>query len=277
MRKSTNDADVDKFAEARIEAQNAAQWLARLSHSYGEQSGSDEEIKLLWDRAMQRIVTPEVVPGLVLELFLPTLTLQFAENGQPSPHAIDIDGKSSTEVEAWLLVELLHRGFDREVFSKQLPYRWAHFMSGDEAKYSPQDLVQELRRLTQCFEDSAETLVQVKQTIAIQDGGATSKGSSKKSSETLICWPDGFDIGFSIPTFATGAKDGQIKVGFTLGDDKLVPPGYFVRNAFTASLAAGETTIVLPISQVSAGAMSRANVVDYIAAKIKDVRRLASN
>jgi hypothetical protein len=150
-------------------------------------------------------------------------------------------------------------------------------MSGDEAKYSPQELVQELQHLTQCFEDSAEILVQVKETLAIQDGDAKSKSVSKSSSETLICWPDGFDIGFAIPTFATGAKDGEIKVGFTLGDDKHVPPGYFVRKVSAVPHASRETTIVLPMSQVTADAMSRANVVDYIATKIRDVRRLASN
>ena len=277
MTKSTNDADTGDFVEARIEAQNAAQWLARLALSYAEHSGSDEEVRLLWDRAAQRIVTPEVAPGTALELSLPTLTLQFLENGKPSPHAIDIDGKSSTEVEAWLLVELLHRVFDRDAFSKQLPYRWGHLMSGDVAKYSPQRLAEELRDLTQRFEDAAEILVQMKRAVAVQDDGSKNKASSKAPSEELICWPDGLDIGFLIPTFASGATDGLIKVGFTLGDDKFVQPGFFVDNASAASPVSREQTIVLPISQIARDAMSRADVVDYVASKVKDSRRLASN
>ena len=277
MAKSTNDADTGDFVEARIEAQNAAQWLARLALSYAGQSGSDEEVRLLWDRATQRIVTPEVAPGTALELSLPTLTLQFLENGKPSPHAIDIDGKSSTEVEAWILVELLHRGFDRDIFSKQLPYRWGHLMSGDVAKYSPQRLAEELRDLTQRFEDAAEILIQMKGVVAVQEDGSKSRAPSKASSEELICWPDGLDIGFLVPTFATGATDGQIKVGFTLGDDKFIQPGFFVRNASAGSPVPPEQTIVLPISQIAKDAMSKADVVDYVAAQVKDSRRLASN
>lgn len=277
MAKSTSDADTGDFVEARIEAQNAAQWLARLALSYAGQSGRDEEVRLLWDRATQRIVTPEVAPGTALELSLPTLTLQFLENGKPSPHAIDIDGKSSTEVEAWILVELLHRGFDRDIFSKQLPYRWGHLMSGDVAKYSPQRLAEELRDLTQRFEDAAEILIQMKGVVAVQEDGSKSRAPSKASSEELICWPDGLDIGFLVPTFATGATDGQIKVGFTLGDDKFIQPGFFVRNASAGSPVPPEQTIVLPISQIAKDAMSKADVVDYVAARVKDSRRLASN
>ena len=53
---------------------------------------------------------------------LPTLEMQFHEHGKPVPHILDPEEHSPAEVEAWMLVELLHRGVDREKFSKTLPY-----------------------------------------------------------------------------------------------------------------------------------------------------------
>ena len=44
--------------------------------------------------------------------------MQFREHGKPMPHILDPEEHSPAEVEAWLLVELLHRGVDHTKFSK---------------------------------------------------------------------------------------------------------------------------------------------------------------
>lgn len=265
------DASTDKVAEARIEAQNAAQWLARMTQSFGA-SAHPQEVHLHWDRAKQKIVTPEVAPGLTLELALPTLTLQFAEQGKPSPHAIDIDGKSSAEVEAWLLVEMLHRGFERENFSKQLPYKWSRLMTGDEAKYTPQSLVQELEQLADWFDDAANVLMRVRK--ALNDGGFESQDFASPASTELVCWPEKFEIGFTVPIFPDSGENGTVKVGFSVGDEKNTSPGFFVRRAPETS--ASKKADILPLPPTDEDGRDE-QIIDRLVAEAKEIRMSSSN
>ena len=256
----------DKMAQARDEMQNAAQWLARMTSSYGTNGRASGTPELVWDGATRRIVTPEVAPGTVLGLSLPDLSLQFTEGGQLSPHAIDVDGKSSTEVEAWLLCELLHRGFDRDSFSKHLPYSWDGLMSGDEAKYAPQDHLAELQQLTDLLENAATVLSRVR--TAVGSSGPAPVGPA--DGLDMTCWPDSFDIGLDLPLFAEmdGAK---MRVGFSLGSDGIgAAPAFFVRSTQAAPL-------VLPVAEIVRETMTLDGVVGELLAMMKKARKAAAN
>ena len=263
---SKTEAAPESVFTARVEAMNAVQWLARLTLSYAMPEGAGRTPHLRWNGAARTIVTPDVAPGVAVEVALPTLMMQFVERGKPSPHAIDIDGKSSTEVEAWLLVELLHRGFDREHFSKSLPYYWVHLMTGDEAKYSPQTLAPELGQLAQWFEGATDTLLQARGILAPD---LASKGPD------LDFRPESFDIGFSLPTFAD-ADSGRTEVGFTIGDDREVRAGFFVRREGTGSVVAGPVA-TLPWSDIVKRELTREQVVEVLVEKAKGARAAASN
>src|SRR5262249_46221836 len=120
----TSSVEVEhaKFLTARNEAQNAAQWVARLSSSYADTRDDGEaRFALNWDPSTATLSSLEIGVDTHVQLQLPGLTLQFTEDGRPVPHLIEIDGKSPAEIEAWVLVELLHRDFDREDFRRDLP------------------------------------------------------------------------------------------------------------------------------------------------------------
>ena len=199
------------------EIENALQWLARMTRSFASDV-TDDELHLFFDPQRRRFVTPEIAPATVLELSLPDLVLQFEENGLPSPHAMDVDDKSTSEIEAWLLCEMLHRGFDRDRFSKRLPYKSDHLLTGDERKYAPSAHLDELR-------GHAESLVAASRIIRALRAASTD-GPADIPSDRLMCWPESSTIGF-ISTSRDGAAD--LKVGYALASARGgTPAGFFV-------------------------------------------------
>ena len=255
------DSDKSLITGARVEAQNAVQWLARMALSYADKSSSGDDPGLRWCGASRKVVTPDVAPGVAVELSLPTLTFQFTENGEPSPHAFDVDGKSSTEVEAWLLVEMLHRDFDREIFSTKLPYQWSELMTGDEAKYSSQSIAHELEQLSDLLAEASDVLQKARAALGVVAPATTGQVRDPRA-DLLVCWPDSFDIGFVAPMYADATGADIVRIGFSLGEAAALKPGYFVRResdqARSQSSAAGSVS--------PAGASQDEIVKDLVAA-----------
>lgn len=154
--------DLDAFEpsriiEARRQLRSAALWPARVAASYSPADGH-EAPPLTWDRERHAIVTPAFENGRQVELRLPMLEMQFLEHGVPAPHVLDLDDRSPAHVEAWLLVELLHRGIDRERFSKKLPFDVQGAMAGDHEKFATIDYPAELAALTDWLATGASVL-----------------------------------------------------------------------------------------------------------------------
>ena len=152
------DADPAELIRAQTEAINLVQWLARIANSYVSDGPLGQRTDLEFRATDAAFVTKSFGAGLALEMRLPGLELQFLENGNPMPHTFDPEEHSPTEVEAWLLVELLHRGVDRDKFSKVLPYELAGLMTGDAEDHSPRSCQKGLRQLTAWFQGAAVVL-----------------------------------------------------------------------------------------------------------------------
>ena len=154
--KSHHD-DKEIFVKARELTLNLVQWLARIANSYVT-DGSIKDRLVLDFRIDGSIVTKTFEQGIALELRLPGLEMQFQERGKPVPHVLDPEERSPAEVEAWILVELLHRGLNRDKFSKSLPYTITNLMSGDAEDYSPQACAAGLAQLTAWFRAASAVL-----------------------------------------------------------------------------------------------------------------------
>jgi hypothetical protein len=128
--------DREMFAKARNQTLNLAQWLARIANSYVAGDRPEDRVSLSFSRGV--FVTKSFDREFALELRLPSLELQFMERGKPMPHLFNPEERSPAETEAWILIELLHRGIERERFSKSLPYATDDLMSGDAEDYSPE-------------------------------------------------------------------------------------------------------------------------------------------
>ena len=145
------------FVKAREQTLSLIQWLAQVANSYAT-GGLPQDRVALDFRPDGAFVTKMFDRDIALEMRLPSLEMQFQERGKPMPHILDPEEHSPAEVEAWILVELLHRGLDRDKFSKALPYTIKNLMSGDAEDYSPQACAAGLTQLTAWFRAAASVL-----------------------------------------------------------------------------------------------------------------------
>ena len=182
------NVDVNTLGEARRQAHNTAQWLVRLAHTYMAPVVECRHTLLRWDLRAQALVTQNFLPNLALELRLTDLALQFREHDRPSPHVLDVDDRTPAEVEAWLLVELLHRHLDRDRFSKDLPYEFPDLMTGDAVSYSPETLGTGLRELALWFDNGASVLAGIAEDV-LRLGRPGN----------VWCWPQIFHLGALLP------------------------------------------------------------------------------
>jgi hypothetical protein len=152
------EASDKEFALARMETLNLAQWLVRIANSYVSNKTPEERAVLEFRSGNPAFVTQSFEQNVTLELRLADLEMQFSEHGRPVPHIFYPEEHSPAKVEAWLLVELLHRGIDRSKFSKQLPYPMPNLMSGDAEDHSPEACGEGLAKLVVWCRNAASVL-----------------------------------------------------------------------------------------------------------------------
>jgi hypothetical protein len=222
--------DPRKLGEARREAHNAAQWPVRLAHSYMAPQPQARHTLLRWDPPRQALVTQEFLAQLTVELRIPELTLQFKEDGRAVPHVIEVDGRTPAEIEAWILVELLHRGIDRDRFSKALPYDFPDLMTGDTISYTAKPLAAELGELSIWFANAASRLRAIEKEYLAPTFGSAS---------AVWCWPKAFDLAILVPMHV-GADGPMLRAGFSPGTSDCGEPHFYVApETSTARATAG--------------------------------------
>jgi hypothetical protein len=200
------ESDPREFAQARTETINLVQWLARIANSYVPAPLPDERVILEFRSANPAFVTQEFHNSTALELRLANLEMQFLEHGRAVPHIFDPEEHSPAKVEAWLLVELLHRGIDRAKFSKKLPYAVPNLMSGDAEDHSPMACQNGLSELAVWFRNAASVL------------------SCVKSGSRIVAFPQTLAL-----TYISTNKP-ELECGFSIGD-KTTEPHFFVKTA----------------------------------------------
>jgi hypothetical protein len=220
--RSVGAADPRRLGEARRQAHSAAQWLARLAHSYMAPQPDARHTLLRWDPQRMGLVTQEFLPALTAELRIPGLALQFKQDGRPVPHVMQVDDRTPAEVEAWVLVELLHRGLDRDRFSKSLPYQMPDLITGDAVGYVAAPLAAELDELAAWFANAAEILAAI-----------ASEAPSAPAPSDLApwCWPELFHLAVLLPLHSHDpSRAPMLRAGFSVGDGGGDQPYFYVTS-----------------------------------------------
>jgi len=259
-------ADPHCLGEARRQAHSAAQWLARLAHSYMAPQPDARHTLLRWDPQRLALVTQEFLPALTAELRIPGLALQFKQDGRPVPHVIEADDRTPAEVEAWILVELLHRGLDRDRFSKSLPYQMPDLITGDAVGYVAAPLAAELGELAAWFANAAEIL-----------GAIASEAPPAPASPTLApwCWPQLFHLAVLLPLHPHDPSRGpMLRAGFSLGDGGSDQACFYVMPHDAA--ATPPSASVLPAASFLAERQPAEAVLDRLRAAIGALRTTAA-
>jgi hypothetical protein len=208
------ELDLSELAQARVETINLVQWPARVANSYVS-DGSSERTTLRFRAGDAAFVTQPFENELALEIRLPTLEMQFLDNGKPVPHIFDPEEHSPAEAEAWILVELLHRGIDRDRFSTRLPYTVPGLMSGDAEDYSPLSCQTGLTQLAAVFQDAA----------AILDAVARAEGDVEAA---IVLRPETLDL-------RSNSREGTHRLGFSPGDAENPEPYFYVSTGAARS------------------------------------------
>lgn len=213
---------------------NLAQWLARIANSYVRDSAPERRTELEFRRAEAAFVTKPFDRNVSLELRLPSLEMQFLEHGRPVPHVLDPEEHSAAEVEAWILVELLHRGIDREKFSKRLPYPMPDLMSGDGEDYSPQSCRRGLLEYAAWYANAALVLA----------AAANARGAGDVR---IICLPQTLAL-----TCLLDAEGSTADFGFLPGDWEDSEPYFYAGAAAPVGVTVIRKRRILKASQLLA-------------------------
>jgi hypothetical protein len=206
---SVRPLDFDGLARARVETINLVQWLARIANSYVPAGLPEGRLCLEYRAATATFLTKPFDKHLTLALHMPTLEMQFQEHEKAEPHIFDPEGRSPAEAEAWLLVELLHRGVDTAEFSKRLPYTIPGLMTGDAADHSPQSCQQALTQLTGWFRKAA----------AILDAAVW---TSDAEQTRIVCWPETLSL-----SCVSNSGSARPDIGFSPGDAENPEPFFY--------------------------------------------------
>lgn len=256
-------SDPNAMAEARAQAANVLHWLARVAHSYIDPEPEGGHVRLKFDPVRRAFRTRAFAANVSLEMRLPALELQFREGEKLVPHVLHVEGHSPAKIEAWVLVELLHRGIDRDRFSKELPYDVATLMSGDHVEFAPDQLADELTVLSNWLGDAEQILTPIAEANGI--GGE------------LQCWPDQFHVGVVLPLEPGGViRDKALRVGLSLGDERCADPYYFVAVQNKGALEITHPGCVVTASRRASEGLDAKSVIEILRGAIATTRsRLA--
>jgi hypothetical protein len=219
-----------ELLRARSEALNVVQWLARIAHCYVTSGPVDRRTDLDFRAEDAAFVTKTFDDDVALEMGLPDLHLQFLQNGKPVPHVFDPQERSPAETEAWILVELLHRGIDREKFSKKLLYAVPDLLTGDAHDYAPHDCRKGLVELTTQFRSAAAILKEA--------------GRLRGAEAAIICLPQTLELALDA-LIAPSPGGGPTMLGFSPGDaQNWAPYFYAVAKPGSAKRAVASALLV---------------------------------
>ncbi len=266
------EVDPKSLGEARTQTQNAVHWMARLANSYITPEPEHRHVWMRYDAARNAIVTRPFAGGVSIELRLPSLELQFRENDLPVPHTLHVEGHSPAKVEAWVLVELLHRGIDRAQFSKSLPYQALNLMSGDHIEFSPDACARELGELSRWLGNAEAVLGPIRREFAAD---AAAPGSTD---DGLLCWPEQLHFGLLVglePGAAAAAK--SLRVGLSAGDERYEEPYFFAAVQNGAEIEVAHPGSVLTASRIIAERLDVEGVRSILRNAISTTRRRLSN
>lgn len=254
-----------QMSEARRQAHNAVHWLARVANSYIEPEDDNAHVALPWNAETETLRTRVFGNDLTVELRLGALEIQFCEGGQPVPHVLAFEERTPAHVEAYMLVELLHRDVDRDAFSKMLPYEAKDLMLGDHEEHRSDELRAELTALNGWMRNAAAVLTAVRHDLRKHAG-------LEKADPELVCWPETFQLGIDIPMpVGSGAK--AIRAGLSAGDQLRPEPFFFVGTVDQAVSGNFDPASVLSVQRIPAEKMTADGVIGFLDQQIAAHRK----
>ncbi|HRY07087.1 MAG TPA: hypothetical protein P5114_08185 [Hyphomicrobiaceae bacterium] len=260
-----NEIENGKLTAARRQAHNAVHWLVRFANSYIEPEDGNGHTRLVWNERDGVIQTKRFLNDYSVELRVGPLEMQFREGDAPVPHTLDFEERTPAHVEAWVLVELLHRGIDRSRYNKALPYTASNLMTGDNEDFESEAYKRELQIIDQSFRSGAPVIQALRHVL----------DANVAADAQLSCWPEPFQIGFEID-LPPGSGSKRLRVGIAPGDGVRPEPYFFVGAEQQAQAASFPRENVLSLRDVAGADMDIDAAVTELSKIVQDVKRKLS-
>jgi len=244
-----------RVAEARRQAHNGLHWLARLANSYVDPEPDGRHVDLLWNDDHASIRTKAFQSGLSVELRVGGLDMQFCENGEPVPHVLSFEERTPAHVEAWVLVELLHRGIDRDGFSKELPYPGRDLMLGDSEDHEVEAYRSELASLNGWLRNAAAVSKALRHELGRED-------VLDPSATAVLCWPETFQLGIDIP-LPQGFGAPALRAGLSAGDALRPEPFFFTGTIEQTIKGDFDAAYILSVQRIPAENLAADDVIGF--------------
>lgn len=255
--------------EARRQAHNAVHWLVRIANSYLDAADDNAHVELLWNDGASALRTRTFGPDLSVELRLGQLEMQFCEHGEPAPHVLALQERTPAHIEAWILVELLHRGVDRDRFSKDLPYLANDLMLGDHEEHEVRAYETELLALNGWMKNGAAVLTALRHDLG-RNGGADLSG------QAIVLWPQTFQLGLEVP-LPRGSGARALRAGLSAGGSLRPEPFFFIGTKEQALSADFDASSVLSVRRIAVEKLAADDVIRFLREEVAHHRkRLAS-
>jgi hypothetical protein len=212
--------DRSSLSEARLQAHQAVQWLARAARAYVPPTAEDRHTNLGWDDTIGGLTTHALPRGAMLGLIIGDLTLAVWD-GPVGPTAgaqtISLEGHRDGEIREWLGRQFSARGFEPGALDAPLPYEPPAHPIGQGAPYGPARLAAALAALTAWYANANHALGETRERLVARHIDAP----------PVRCWPHHFDLD-SLVGRGSGAAAHTVGLGFAPGDNYYDQPYFYI-------------------------------------------------
>lgn len=216
---SLGKVPLDEVREARKQAHNAIQWLARYARCFLPAVPDDSHTGLTWNPFHGSLNTNpiEVRNNQVIFSFdFFTLAIQAKTSLGSILFEIPINGLTNAEVEEKFREILTKFGFPLSLFETELPYSLGRWEMADEDRYEIRQFRKGAVELSRYF-SNAQSLIQA-------------VGQKRETPFKIVCWPHHFDLATFIVVEENDDPEKAKSVGFGLspGDETYEDPYFYI-------------------------------------------------
>ena len=210
--------DQHLLSAARLQAHQAAQWLARAARAYVPLQPDDSHTNLGWNDTLGGFTTHRLQDGEHLTLRIADLSLVL-HGGERRTESFSLNGRTDAQARQWLGEQFGARGLDARALDAPSPYDMPAHAVTQGAAYGVAALADALVELAAWFANAEFLLVRVQRQMI----------ERKLTASDVRCWPHHFDLAtlISFPAREADAT-GYVGAGLSPGDEYYDEPYFYV-------------------------------------------------
>ena len=206
--------DQSRLSDTRRQAHFAVQWLARAARAYIPSLPDHSHTNLGWDDTFGGLATHPFSDGVRLGLVIANMKLAILSDQGEFLANLSLNGRTDTDVRAWLGNSLSARGLDPDALDAPAPYDMPPHAIAEGAAYAVDTLGEFLSVLSEWFSNANAVLGVIRELITTHNLNAP----------PIRCRPHHFDL----DTLIAVNSAQTMGIGFEPGDEYYDEPYFYV-------------------------------------------------